>query len=108
MDKATKRELEAYPESSVIDNPQEDGRTIHNFFQRVRREGYTKGYHQAEKDNELTLEDMWEIWDIMNKVRNDFCDNPKIFDLKEVTPENIKRAFGKEALNRFKEHKSHD
>ena len=55
---------------------------------------------------ELTWVHIWKIWDIIEQVKNDFCDNPKIFKLKEVTPEYFKQAYGEEVLRRLNEYKA--
>jgi hypothetical protein len=65
IDKATERALEAYPKETrditgfVIDigHPQ------------YMRDLYIEGYNQAEKDNELTWEDMREIYCITLNLR---------------------------------------
>ena len=49
----------------------------------------------------LTWEDIKRIGELFEEVKNDFCDNPKIFNLPEVTPENFQQAFCKEILRRF-------
>jgi len=54
---------------------------------------------------ELTWVHIWKIWDIIEQVKNDFCDNPKIFKLKEVTPEYFKQAYGEEVLRRFNKYR---
>jgi len=49
--------------------------------------GYKEGYHQAEKDLELTNEDVYDIWRIYNEV----CAEGKIFGFDETSQEVLKR-----------------
>ena len=64
-EKAEQRALEAYPvlfsERRGYDNTFKD-----------RRESYIKGYHQAEKDLELTWEDIKEIYFLFKTVKNEW------------------------------------
>lgn len=53
-------------------------------------EAYFEGYYQAEKDLELTNEDVYDIWRIYNEV----CEEGQIFGFDET---------GEEVLKRFKE-----
>ena len=50
-------------------------------------DGYVEGYHQAEKDLELTNEDVYDIWRIYNEV----CTEGKIFGFDETSQEVLKR-----------------
>ena len=64
----------------------------YNTKQLVKREGYVEGYHQAEKDLELTWEDMLKIDEIISEVYkdSDSCQTEVIYQ---------------EVLKRFKERK---
>ena len=64
----------------------------YNIKQLVKREGYIEGYHQAEKDLELTWEDMLKIDEIISEVYkdSDSCQTKVIYQ---------------EVLKRFKERK---
>jgi len=71
MSKAEQRALEKYP------------------YAKVCREKYIEGYRQAEKDNELTWEDVRDILNLYEEViEMDFCED----------------IYG-EILKRFKERK---
>ena len=48
---------------------------------------YGEGYHQAEKDLELTNADVYDIWRIYNEV----CAEGKIFGFDETSQEVLKR-----------------
>ena len=97
MSKAEDRALEAYPKDieeyvdvngvkSVVDN---------NSWQRAI---FLKGYHQAEKDNVLTWEDMRELHIIFAEIDVDIelCKT----DIKSETI-----GYYQEVLKRFKERK---
>ena len=88
MSKAEERALEAYPKETrdiggiVVDigHPQ------------YMRDLYIEGYHQAEKDLELTWEDVRDILNLYEEViEMDFCED----------------IYG-EILKRFKERKEND
>ena len=83
MSRAEDRALEAYPYNrAYTDNDIEyDG----NFCNRLP---YIEGYNQAEKDLELTWEDMKLIWNITDEMNN--------------MPE---EEFYQEVLKRFKDFK---
>ena len=91
MSKAEDRALEAYPvlfsERNGYDNTFKD-----------RRKSYIKGYHQAEKDLELTWKDMEKIVDLYDDVYCDFSIDGK--GGKTNTEEHYQ-----EVLKRFKERK---
>ena len=91
MSKAEDRALEAYPvlfsERCGYDNTFKD-----------RRESYIKGYHQAEKDLELTWEDIADILDVTDVIAND--DSMEV-RLKTMSEE----EYCQEVLRRFKERK---
>ncbi len=82
MSKAEERALEAYPYNrAYTDNDIEyDG----NFCNRLP---YIEGYRQAEKDLELTNEDVYDIWRIYNEV----CAEGEILGFDETSQEVLKR-----------------
>ena len=86
MSKAEKRALEAYPKETRDIS----GFVIDIGHPQYMRDLYIEGYHQAEKDNELTWEDMERIikyyQDIMAEKSRPFV---RVEDYQEV-------------LNRFK------
>ena len=49
----------------------------------------------------LTWEDMSVIVELAEKVKLDFCDNPRSLKVEPVTPENFKKVFFTEVLQRF-------
>jgi len=59
-------------------------------------EAYFEGYHQAEKDKELTWEDMFDIFRLVNEVLDDYADGK------------TKKEVGEEVLKRFKEQRNED
>ena len=77
MSKAEKRAIEAYPIES------------HEMYDDLyrQRNAYVKGYHQAEKELELTLEDVYDIWRLYNEV----CSEGQIFGHDETSEEVLKR-----------------
>lgn len=91
MSKAEDRALEAYPSTSHYWNAEPDKNT-------EAREFYKQGYHQAEKDNELTWEDMRELYIIFAEVDTEIelCKT----DIKSETI-----GYYQEILKRFKERK---
>jgi hypothetical protein len=54
---------------------------------------YKEGYHQAEKDLELTWENMFDIFRLVNEVLDDFAEGK------------TKKEVGEEVLKRFKDFK---
>ena len=76
MSKAEERALEAYPIES---------HEMYDVLYR-QRNAYVKGYHQAEKDLELTWEDIKKLWELMSTKRI----NDGLFD-KEDYEEVLKR-----------------
>ena len=105
MDRAEEWALKEFPVEMGLE-PNYDETPIevdHNRFIRPLAE---KCYRQAEKDLALTWEDIWEICTIVDKVKNEFCDNPSIFKLNEVTPDSFKKAYGEEVLRRFNEQRN--
>ena len=81
MSKAEQRALEAYPSTSHYWNAEPDRNA-------EAREFYKQGYKQAEKDLELTWEDMRNIYDLAYNLR---------FSHKK------QKEFFEEVLKRFKE-----
>ena len=51
---------------------------------------YKEGYHQAEKDKELSWEDMFSIFSLVNEVLDDYAEGK------------TKKEVGKEIIKRFK------
>ena len=88
MSKAEDKALKAYP----IKIAERDG-----YDENLReRKGFVKGYHQAEKDNELTWEDMRELHIIFAEIDVDI----------ELCKTNIKTetlGYYQEVLKRFKD-----
>lgn len=92
-DKARQRALKAYP----IKIAERDG-----YDENLReRKGFIKGYHQAEKDLELSWEDMRELYIIFAEVDTEIelCKT----DIKSETI-----GYYQEVLKRFKETKKVD
>lgn len=85
MSKAEDRALERCPKSENV---------IEEMRNERRRAIFIEGYHQAEKDNELTWEDMRKIVLLYERLLND----------KNVQTLPIKDAYT-ELLKRFKEFK---
>ncbi len=90
-DKAKQRALEKYPKET---------RDITGFVVDIghpqyMRDLYIEGYHQAEKDNKLTWEDMRELYIIFAEVDTEIelC---KAYDIKAETI-----GYYQEVLNRF-------
>lgn len=89
MSKAEERAFKAYP----VKNAERDG-----YDENLReRKGFVKGYHQAEKDKELTWRDIEQILDIINNLvdENFNADDFGIPANKEFYQEVLKR-FNKE------------
>jgi hypothetical protein len=94
MSKAEDRALEKYPKETrdiggiVIDigHPQ------------YMRDLYIEGYHQAEKDLELTWNDIADILDVTDVIANDDSMEERLKTMSE-------EEFYKEVLNRFKKGK---
>ena len=94
MSKAEKRSLEAYPKET---------RDITGFvvdigYPQYKRDIYIEGYHQAEKDLELTWEDIRELYIIFAEVdvEIELCK-------ADIKAETI--GYYEEILKRFKERK---
>ena len=90
MSKAEERALEAFP--LKIDG---DSRGSYDLNE-LNRQKFLLGYHQAEKDNELTWEDMRELYIIFAEVDTEIelCKT-------DVKSETI--GYYQEVLKRFKE-----
>ena len=65
----------------------------YNTKQLVKREGYVEGYHQAEKDLELTVKDIKKIYHLVNEVSDDLGVRAMYVNIYQ------------EALKRFKDFK---
>ena len=78
MGKAEDRAFERCPKSENVTKEMRN---------EIRRAIFTEGYHQAEKDLELTNEDVYEIWRIYNEV----CEEGQIFGFDETSEEVLKR-----------------
>jgi hypothetical protein len=85
MTKAEERAMEAYPDYRSM-----DGGYV---TQRKKRESFIKGYHQAEKDLGLTVEDV----ELICEIEFSLCYSENRLPTKE--------AFYQEVLKRFKEKK---
>lgn len=64
---------------------------VPNFYADQIIRGYKEGYHQAEKDLELSREDMFTIFRLVNEVLDDYADGK------------TKKEVGEEVLKRFKD-----
>ena len=78
-DKAMQRALEKYPKMSRISEPHgvipADNKSHYlGDANAEKREGFVEGYHQAEKDLELTWEDVRDICSIQYIVLNEYND----------------------------------
>ena len=94
IDKATERALEEYPVFMTTLIPADDEHPlIEQDCNKFTRKAYLKGYHQAEKDLELTWEDIATI----KKLGDDF--------VKQNHTPMSDEEFYKEVLKRFKERK---
>lgn len=82
MNKAEEKGYEAYPVSFY------EGTTVD--VNEMPRGVFIEGYHQAEKDNELTWENMFDIFRLVNEVLDDFAEGK------------TKKEVGEEVLKRFK------
>ena len=61
------------------------------------------------KTNELTWSDIDLICRLADEVKNEFCNNPKVFAEKisgDVTPTEVRKMFNTEILNRYNEIKN--
>lgn len=85
MNKAEEKGYEAYPVSFY------EGTTVD--VNEMPRGVFIEGYHQAEKDLELTWENMFDIFRLVNEVLDDYADGK------------TKKEVGEEILKRFKDFK---
>ena len=67
MSKAEERALEKYPIHSILIVPARRGGY---YADNHLREGFIEGYHQAEKDLELTVDDIMTLDALLIKMRN--------------------------------------
>lgn len=68
------------------------------------RTGVIQGYNEAEKDLALTWEDINKIGELIENVKNDFCDNPNMLIVPQpISPKGVRKAFNEEVLRRFNE-----
>lgn len=96
MSKAEERALEAYPPKMRyvgIDSVKYDRKIDVN---KPMRDRYVKAYHQAEKDLELTWEDISAIRHTMARLRRQFSNDNQVVNNEE---------FCKEVLNCFRAQK---
>ena len=96
MSRARELAEELYPDWKYTGVPTIDG--LEQSEVRIQRVAYIKGYHQAEKDLELTWEDIPEILRISEQLKTSwwFRDN-------EQTKQIGTQVFWEEVLKRFKE-----
>lgn len=103
-DRASKRALEAYPKMSRISEhhsviPADYKSHYIGDANEEKRIGFIEGYHQAEKDLELTWEDMRELYIIFAEVD---------VEIELCKADNIKSetiGYFQEVLKRFKDYK---
>lgn len=93
MSKAEERALEKYPDYRGM-----DGGYV---TQRNKRMFYIYGYHQAEKDLELTWEDIKMLQDISSTVFAEVAQGS--VDYYQIYP--TEQSFLEEVLKRFNERK---
>ena len=80
MSKAEERALEAYPKETKDIN----GIVVDIGHPQYIRDFYIEGYHQAEKDLELSWEDIETIQEMANKYCKHHSCEPRFFVYKEV------------------------
>jgi len=89
MSKAEERALEKYPTHSVLIVPARRGGY---YADSHLREGFIEGYHQAQKDLELTWEDVHAIAIIEDKLIHELClDDQTLPQTQEFYTEVLKR-----------------
>ena len=108
MSKAEKRALEKYPLMSDDDKEglealerivkECDCTSEYNELQEAKQAYFIEGYHQAEKDLELTWEDIADILDITDVIANDDSMEERLKTMSE-------EEYCKEVLKRFKAQK---
>ena len=89
MSKAEEAALKAYPKETMDIT----GFVVDVGHPQYIRDLYIEGYYQAEKDLELSWEDMFNIYRLVNEVFDDYADGK------------TKKEVGEEVLKRFKERK---
>ena len=94
MNKATQRALETYPIKEEWTGNQYGDYGDINSIQRI---AFLQGYHQAEQDNELTIEDMERIHTFLYAIKNN---KRGCFTFTRLSDEQYQ-----EAITRFKEYK---
>ena len=92
MSRAEEAALKAYPKET---------RDISGFVVDIGhpqyiRDLYIEGYHQAEKDNELTWKDIADILDVTDVIANDDSMEERLKTMSE-------EEYCKEVLKRFKD-----
>lgn len=90
MSKAEDRAFERYPDYKAM-----DGGYV---TQRNKRKVFTEGYHQAEKDLELTWEDLKLLQDISHEVFAEVANGS--VDYYQIYP--TPQSFLEEVLKRYK------
>lgn len=97
MSKAEERALETYPVLMCYN----DSQMVEEDINKPLREIYQEGYHQAEKDLELTWEDIPKILSISEQLKTSwwFRDNGQT---KQIGTQ----VFWEEVLKRFKDLKN--
>ena len=84
MSKAEDLALEKYPQRSVLVVPARGGGY---YADSHLREGFIEGYHRAEKDSELTWEDIEKIYFLVIETDNEYleanADNDYEYDVKK-------------------------
>ena len=103
MNKAEERALEAYPKMSRISEPHglipADNQSHYlGDGNEEKRECFIMGYHQAEKDNELTWEDMMLIHRCIKDAMN-------YHPYKIMESVERQKVVYQEVLKRFKENR---
>ena len=111
MSKAEERALEKYP--LMADDDKEglealkyigmecDCASEYNEVQEAKQAYFIEGYHQAEKDLELTWEDVKMLQDISSTVYSEVAQGS--VDYYQIYP--TEQSFLEEVLKRFKERK---
>lgn len=98
MNRAETKALEAYPVNMERDIAMLPGdEYVYYDNNTLSRSGFIQGYHQAEKDLELTWEDLEKIESLIKKVRNEF------WGADRKHSQQVKEGMYKEALRRFNE-----
>ena len=92
MSRAEEIALEKYPAHSVLIVPARGGGY---YADKHLRDGYIEGYSQAERDLELSWEDIEEIYLLVIEIDNAYMEanaqNDYQYDVKEMYQEVLKR-----------------